>query len=62
MTKTNWTSSYSSLDLLETLRGDIELLQRVGWDIDESNTNPLLEVIDELKKRLEDLPMPQDKE
>ena len=62
MTKTNWTSAYSSLDLLETLRGDIELLQKVGWDIDESNTNPLLEVIDELKKRLEDLPMPQDKE
>ena len=56
---TNWISSHSSLELLNLLRKDLELLLDVEcgpWEINESNISPMLDAIDELKERLESLP------
>jgi|TARA_R110000787_G_scaffold189762_3_gene301374 hypothetical protein len=65
MTKTNWTSASSSLDLLGLIYNDLEALldnKRDHWELTEDNILPMLDIIDELKERLENLPMLKDQE
>ncbi len=55
----NWTKSASSLELLESLREDLEMLYDVhGVDVD--NTSASIDVVDALTERLENLPIPQE--
>jgi len=51
---TNWTSLHSSIDLLNSLEQDVK--QWATNDDTESNLVASLEVIAELKERLESLP------
>lgn len=53
---TDWTKSASSLELLETLRADLEMLYDVEYNIDADNIDASLHVVDALKERLESLP------
>jgi hypothetical protein len=50
----DWTKSYSSLELLETLRKDLEMLDDVHG-IDPENTTASISVVDALIERLEHL-------
>jgi hypothetical protein len=57
---TDWTKSASSLELLETLRKDLEMLYDVEYNIDADNIDASLHVVDALKERLENLPTLQE--
>ena len=50
----DWTKSYSSLELLETLRKDLEMLDDVHG-VDPENTTASISVVDALIERLEHL-------
>ena len=50
----DWTKSYSSLELLETLRKDLEMLDDVHG-IDPENTTASISVVDALIERLKHL-------
>ena len=50
----NWTKSYSSLELLESLRQDLEMLG--DSDLDPDNIGASLTVVDALIERLGSLP------
>ena len=52
--------SASSLELLETLRKDLEMLYEVASRDDADNIDASLHVVDALKERLESLPIPQE--
>ena len=59
----DWAKSHSSLDLLNLLRKDLELLLDVEcgpWEINEDNVLPMLASIDVLKESLESLPILQE--
>ena len=56
----DWTKSASSLELLETLRKDLEMLYEVASRDDADNIDASLHVVDALKERLESLPIPQE--
>ena len=56
----DWTKSASSLELLETLRKDLEMLYDVEYNIDADNIDASLHVVDALKERLENLPTLQE--
>ena len=65
MDKDNWTYASSSLDLLSLIYNDLEALldnKHGHWELTEDNIFPMLDIIDELKERLENLPMAQDYE
>ena len=65
MDKDNWTYASSSLDLLSLIYNDLEALldnKHGHWELTEDNIFPMLDIIDELKERLENLPMVQDYE
>jgi len=53
---TNWTKDYSSIELLQSLKEDVEVAQPES-PIDWSAS---LEAIDSLMERLENLPIPQE--
>ena len=56
---TDWAKSASSLELLKSLREDLEMLYDVhGVDVD--NTSASINVVDALTERLENLPIPQE--
>ena len=55
----DWTKSYSSLELLETLRKDLEMLDDVHG-VDPENTTASINVVDALIERLENLPTLQE--
>ena len=55
----DWTKSASSLELLETLRKDLEMLDDVHG-IDPKNTTASISVVDALIERLENLPTLQE--
>ena len=55
----SWTKSASSLELLETLRKDLEMLDDVHG-IDPENTTASINVVDALIERLENLPTLQE--
>ena len=50
----DWTKSASSLELLETLRKDLEMLDDVHG-VDPENTTASINVVDTLIERLENL-------
>jgi archaellum component FlaC len=56
----DWTKSASSLELLETLRKDLEMLYEVASRYDADNIDASLHVVDALKERLENLPTLQE--
>ena len=56
----DWIKSASSLELLETLRKDLEMLYDVEYNIDADNIDASLHVVDALKERLENLPTLQE--
>ena len=56
----DWTKSASSLELLETLRKDLEMLYEVASRDDADNIDASLHVVDALKERLENLPTLQE--
>ena len=65
MDKDNWTYASSSLDLLSLIYNDLEALldnKHGHWELTEDNIFTILDIIDELKERLENLPMAQDYE
>ena len=53
---TDWTKAYSSIELLQSLKEDVEVAQPES-PIDWSAS---LEAIDSLMERLENLPIPQE--
>ena len=55
----SWTKSASSLELLETLRKDLEMLDDVHG-VDPENTTASINVVDILIERLENLPTLQE--
>ena len=56
----DWTTKYSSLELLESLKDDLEMLYDVEFNVDADNIDASLHVISELKERLESLPTLQE--
>lgn len=51
----DWAQSHTSMELLNHLRKDLELLLDVEcgpWEINEDNILPMLASIDELKERV----------
>ena len=53
------------MDLLGLIYNDLEALldnKRDHWELTEDNILPMLDIIDELKERLENLPMLEDQE
>ena len=56
----DWTTKYSSLELLESLKDDLEMLYDVEFNVDADNIDASLHVINALKERLESLPIPHD--
>ena len=53
------------MDLLSLIYNDLEALldnKHGHWELTEDNIFPMLDIIDELKERLENLPMAQDYE
>jgi len=56
---TNWPKSASSLELLETLRKDLEMLDDVHG-VDPENTTASISIVDTLIERLENLPTLQE--
>ena len=55
----DWTKKYSSLELLEMMREDLEMLDDVHG-VDPENTTASINVVDVLIERLENLPTPHD--
>ncbi len=56
----DWTEKYSSLELLESLKEDLEMLYDVEFNIDADNIDASLHVVNVLMGRLENLPTPHD--
>ena len=56
----DWTEKYSSLELLESLKDDLEMLYDVEFNVDADNIDASLHVVNALMKRLENLPIPHD--
>ena len=56
----DWTKKYSSLELLESLKDDLEMLYDVEFNVDADNIDASLHVVNALKERLENLPTPHD--
>jgi len=56
----DWTEKYSNLELLESLKEDLEMLYDVEFNIDADNIDASLHVVNVLRERLENLPTPHD--